>query len=88
MTLLAGIRDCHLIFMRMDRLGMPSSRFFVNKSTFARSTIGVLLYQMVQEYVLNDIFLHHLMDQNPVHLKDMNKLFSVLAFSILVCLID
>ena len=30
---------------------MLFSRFFVNKSTFARSTIGVLLFQMVQEHV-------------------------------------
>ena len=30
---------------------MLSSRFFVNKSTFARSTIGVSLYQMIHEQV-------------------------------------
>ena len=30
---------------------MLFSRFFVNKSTFARPTIRVLLFQMVQEHV-------------------------------------
>ena len=34
---------------------MLSSGFFLNKSTFARSTIGVLLYQMVQEHVPMDV---------------------------------